>query len=30
VRVSYRLTEIGEGFGEAQKGLSKWGRELVE
>jgi DNA-binding HxlR family transcriptional regulator len=29
VRVSYRLTEIGRGFGEAQKGLSKWGRELV-
>jgi DNA-binding HxlR family transcriptional regulator len=29
VRVSYRLTEIGQGFGEAQKGLSKWGRELV-
>jgi hypothetical protein len=23
------LTEIGRGFGEAQKGLSKWGRELV-
>jgi DNA-binding HxlR family transcriptional regulator len=30
VKVSYRLTEIGQGFGEAQKGLSKWGRELVQ
>jgi DNA-binding HxlR family transcriptional regulator len=29
VRVSYRLTEIGKGFGEAQRGLSKWGRELI-
>jgi DNA-binding HxlR family transcriptional regulator len=30
VKVSYRLTEIGQGFSEAQKGLSKWGRELVQ
>jgi DNA-binding HxlR family transcriptional regulator len=30
VKVSYRLTDIGQGFGEAQKGLSKWGRELVQ
>jgi DNA-binding HxlR family transcriptional regulator len=30
VKVSYRLTDIGQGFGEAHKGLSKWGRELVQ
>ena len=29
IRVSYRLTEVGKGFDEAQKGLSKWGRELL-